>query len=86
MKCSDWFQTQADFLQINAENLKYRDDDKGEDHQKKVYQNQMKWVERFKKIANALAITDAKARKEAEKEEQDRDRKYYDDDEDDSLF
>ena len=69
MDISDWFEIQANYLQINAENLKYRDDPKGDDHKKKVYDAQMKWVDRFKKIANKLALTDSKARKETDDNE-----------------
>lgn len=94
MKLSDWFEIQATYLQINAENLKYRDDRKGsDDHRKKVYQSQMKWVERFKNISNKLALKDSKATKETEDEERrnrnshyDEDDDYYDDEDDDSLF
>ncbi len=88
MQISDWFAIQADFLQINAENLKYRDDEKGEEHKKKVYQSQMKWVERFRKISNMMAIDNAKANK-ASKEEDDeysRKREYEDEDDDGGLF
>ena len=93
-KLSDWFEIQATYLQINAENLKYRDDRKGsDDHRKKVYQSQMKWVDRFKKISNKLALKDSKATKETEEEERrnrnshyDEDDDYYDDEDDDSLF
>lgn len=86
---SDWFDQQATYLQINAENLKYRDDDRGEDHKKRTYQSQMRWVERFKKWANKFSIADSKARKEAKDEyDRERRRKYDDDDNssDDSLF
>lgn len=89
MKVSDWFAAQAEFLQINAENLKYRDDEKGEDHKKKVYQSQMKWVERFRKIANALAVTNSKATKAANEDDDEysKKREYDDDDDDDGgLF
>lgn len=94
MKLSDWFEIQATYLQINAENLKYRDDRKGsDDHRKKVYQSQMKWVDRFRKISNMLALKDSKATKETEDEERrnrnshyDEDDDYYDDEDDDSLF
>lgn len=86
---SNWFDQQAAYLQINAENLKYRDDPKGDDHKKKVYQSQMKWVERFRKWANKFSIDDSKARK-ATKDEYNRDRhRRYDDDDDssdDGLF
>lgn len=88
MQVSDWFAVQAEFLQINAENLKYRDDEKGEEHKKAVYQKQIKWVERFKKISNMIAIDNAKANK-ASKEDDDeysRKREYEDDDDDGGLF
>lgn len=87
-KLSDWFEIQATYLQINAENLKYRDDNKGDDHRKRVYASQMKWVDRFKKIANFLALKDSKASKETEDEERrQRNRRYEDDNNDeDGLF
>lgn len=89
MKISDWFEAQANYLRINAENLKYRDDEKGDDHRKEVYQNQMRWVDRFKKISNFFALKDSKARKETEKDDEDYSRKRrYEDDQnsDDGLF
>lgn len=87
MSISDWFEAQATYLQINAENLKYRDDDRGDDHRKKVYQKQMKWVERFKKLSNLFALKDSKARKEAAEDEEENHNRHYDDnDGDDGLF
>ena len=90
MKLSDWFEIQATYLQINAENLKYRDDRKdSDDHRKSVYQRQMKWVDRFKKLANFFALKDSKATKETEEEERrNRNQRYEDDGYDDgeSLF
>lgn len=80
MDISDWFEIQANYLQINAENLKYRDDPKGDDHKKKVYDAQMKWVDRFKKIANKLALTDSKARKETDDNERNESHQHDDDD------
>ena len=68
MKISDWFELQAYYLQINAENLKYREDPKGEKHKQLVYQRQMKWVARFKKVANFFLMDDFKTEKEVEKE------------------
>ena len=82
MKLSDWFEIQATYLQINAENLKYREDNKGDDHRKRVYQSQMKWVDRFKKLANFFALKDSKATKETEDEERRNRNRTYDDDED----
>ena len=77
MKFSDWLDVQANYLQINAENLKYREDRKGSDeHKEKVYNRQMKWVERFKKWSNFFMLKDKKAQKDAKDEdEQDRKRK-----------
>lgn len=90
MKLSDWFEIQATYLQINAENLKYRDDRKdSDDHRKSVYQRQMKWVDRFKKLANFFALKDSKATKDTEEEERrNRNQRYEDDGYDDgeSLF
>lgn len=71
MNISDWFAIQAEFLRINAENLKYRDDDKGDDHRKAVYQRQLKWVESFKKLSNFFALKDSKAQKDAQKDDDD---------------
>lgn len=93
LKFSDWIEVQATYLQINAENLKYRDDPKGDSHRKQVYQNQMKWVARFKKLANFVDLTKSKADKKTKDAEDDyRNRRtgdddYYDDDDnDDGLF
>lgn len=80
---SEWFSVQADFLAINAENLKYREDKENSDsHRSKVYDNQMKWVERFRKISNFFALKDTKSRKAASDNEND-DKKHQDDDESD---
>lgn len=82
MDISDWFEIQANYLQINAENLKYRDDPKGDDHKKKVYDAQMKWVDRFKKIANKLSLTDSKARKETDDNDRNESHHYEDNESD----
>lgn len=90
MKASDWFEIQAHYLQINAENLKYRDDrNDSDEHRKRVYQSQMKWVDRFKKISNFLALKDSKAKKETEDEERRNRNQRYDEsdyDDGDGLF
>lgn len=98
MKFSDWLAVQADFLQVNAENLKYREDRKGSDtHREKVYAKQLKWVERLRKLSNIFALKDKKAKKAAEDEQynddrrdqqEDKDRRddNEDDDDDGSLF
>ena len=75
MKFSDWLAVQANYLQINAENLKYRDDRKDSDeHREKVYKKQMWLVDMFRKAANLFMIKDKKAQKQAQ-EEDERDRK-----------
>lgn len=75
MKFSDWLTIQAEYLQINAENLKYRDDRKDSDeHREKVYKRQMWLVDMFKKAANFFMIKDKKAQRQAQ-EEDERDRK-----------
>ena len=79
---SEWFSIQADFLAINAENLKYREDRKNSDsHKNKVYDKQMKWVDRFRKISNFFALKDTKSRKAASDNESN-DKKHQDDEED----
>lgn len=80
-KVSDYFAEQADFLQINAENLKYRDN-MDESTRKKVYARQMKWVERFRKWSNAFMIKDKKAQNETNREEQDDKNQRYPDNQD----
>lgn len=81
MKFSDWLSVQADFLQVNAENLKYREDRKGSDsHREKVYDRQMKWVDRLRKLSNIFALKDKKAQKAAEDEQRRDDRRDQQDD------
>ena len=84
MKFSDWLAVQADFLQVNAENLKYREDRKGSDsHRDKVYSRQMKWVDRLRKLSNIFALKDKKAKKAAEDEQKRDDRNDQNDDRED---
>lgn len=80
---ADYFTTQAEFLQMNAENLKYRIAD--EDQRKKVYDKQIKWVDRFKKFANFFMIKDKRAQADAKKKEEESKReKRTENDDDDS--
>lgn len=76
---SDYFAAQAEFLQVNAENLKYREQFKdNEAMRKKVYDKQMKWVQRFRDISNKFMIKDTKAQKDTEKQKEE---DKYDNDE-----
>ena len=89
IRIGEWFETQATLLQINAENLKYRDDPDGDDHKKKVYQKQMKWVDKFRKISNKLLLSDSKASSDTDKKVNDDRKNHKNDDnqdDDDSLF
>lgn len=62
---SDWFDAQANLLALNAESVKL-DYTKTESEREKIYNKQMKLVERFKKIANALAVKLKSAEKRGE--------------------
>lgn len=80
MKLSDWCAEQAEFLQINANNIKYREGD--ERTKQVIYQKQMRMVEKFKKWSNMLALKDTKAQKESKDDDRDYStkRRYEDDD------
>lgn len=78
---ANYFTIQAEFLQANAENLKYRIED--EDYRKKVYDKQIKWVDRFKKFANFFMIKDKRAQAEVKKKEEDSKHEKYKDKDDD---
>ena len=84
---SDYWAIQADYLQMNAENLQYRDGFEDETRRKTVYDKQMKYVEKFRKISNMFMIDDKKAPKQADdqakREDRDRDRTYPDNDTED---
>ena len=87
---SDYWALQADFLQMNAENLKYREEFQDDDKRREeIYNKQMKWVERFRKISNAFMIGDKKAQKKAEDQADDEDRrrdKYPEKDDNGGMF
>ena len=84
MSISDYFAIQAEFLRVNAENLKYRDDDRGDDHKKAVYQRQIKIVETLKKLSNFFALKDTKAQRDSEKDDDEYKKKRRKEDDDSS--
>lgn len=84
MTVADYFAIQAEFLRINAENLKYRDDDRGDDHKKVVYQRQMKIVETLKKLSNFFALKDIKSQRDSEKDDDEYKKKRRKEDDDSS--
>lgn len=77
MKVSEFFEVQADLLQINAQNIE-SDPNLNDEQKKKVTSSQMKIVGFFRNIANKLAINGKKAEvestKEIEKEDKDKDK------------
>lgn len=64
-RISDFFAIQADLLALNAETVKL-DYTKTEKERNKIYDNQMKLVTRFRKIANTLAVKLKSAEKRGE--------------------
>lgn len=79
MRVSEFFEIQADLLQMNAynvENNSSMDDDK----KKKVVSKQLKIVEWLRKMSNKFAINNRKAEVEAEREIKDNNKKIDIDD------
>ena len=72
---SDYFAIQADLLQMNAENIRYNSS-KSAEEKKNIRKKQLKVVETFRKISNALAIKSKKAEKEAIKDNNAIQKKY----------
>lgn len=81
---SSYFMLQAEFLENNANNYieKRSDDSKA----KKIYENQMKWVDRFRKISNAFMIKDKKAQNETEDRTNEDDKPKNHDEKNDGIF
>lgn len=68
-KVSDYFAIQAQFIEANAYKLKYSTNSNLSDEKKeKVVKKQLKWAERFRALANKIAISDKKARVETDKD------------------
>lgn len=68
-KVSDYFAIQAQFIEANAYKLKYSTNSGLSDEKKeKVVKKQLKWAERFRNLANKIAISNKKASNEAQKD------------------
>lgn len=67
MRVSEFFEIQADLLQINAQNVE-NDANMNDEQKKHVVASQMKIVDFFRKIANKLSINGKKAEVETSKE------------------
>ena len=85
VKVSDALAIQAQFLEANANQLKYSDDNMDEDRKKKVVARQLKIAEKLRNWSNKLAIDSKKAQKEAEKDTEKDRRKSKAEDLDDQL-
>lgn len=80
-KLSDYFAIQAALIEMNANNLKYNTS-KSEQERERIYNAQMKWVQRFKKLSTTLSAKMKKADNESKNklEEETSSKKYtYDD-------
>lgn len=72
---AEYYTDQANFLEVNAENLQYREKYKdNEEERKKIYQKQMNWVARFRRWANFFMVKDNKAQKQTREDEKNDDR------------
>lgn len=67
MRVSDFFDVQADLLQMNAYNVE-NSLDKDEEQKERIVSKQLKIVELFRKIANKISFTCKKAEVDATKE------------------
>jgi len=85
VKISDALAIQAQFLEANANQLKYSDDSMDEDRKKKVIAKQLKIAEKLRAWSNKLAIDHKKAQKEAERDTEEDKRKSKAEDVEDQL-
>lgn len=78
---SDYFEIQADLIQMNSEYLKQNNEfGRPEKEKKEIIRKQDKFVQRFRKIGNALAIDHVKANAAAKKDAAKSKKKYKLDD------
>ena len=85
VKLSDALAIQAYFIEANANQLKYSDDNMDEDRKKKVIARQLKIAEKLRNWSNKLAIDHKKAQKDAEKDTEQDKKKSKAEDIDDQL-
>lgn len=67
MKVCDFFEVQANLLQMNAYNLQ-NDESRDEEEKERIVSSQLKIVELFRKIANKMSFSNKKAEVDATKE------------------
>ncbi len=84
VRVSDYFDIQADLLQMNAHSLEYNKEKEPEE-KKRIIAKQMKIVEMFRKVANKLAINSKQSEVNATKEIVSNTKKYRTDEVLDSM-
>ena len=72
MRVSDFFDIQADLLQMNAYSIE-ANTTLDKDEQKKIMAKQLKYVDRFRKISNTFSIDVKKAEASSDKEKKSED-------------
>ena len=75
-KMSDYWEDQANLIQMNAMTMMAENDRIPEDKKKEIYAKQMKVVEKYRKRANELSIDYNISKKNAEKLENDESKKF----------
>lgn len=77
VKISDFFEVQADLLQVNSYNVQNNRLDLTKDERKKISNKQMKVAEDFRKVARKIAIDGVQAEKSASKDIKSESNKKY---------
>ncbi len=75
-KMSDYWEDQANLIQMNAMDMMANNDRIPEDKKKEIYAKQMKIVEKYRKRANELSIDYTISKKNSEKLESDESKKF----------
>lgn len=77
VKISDFFEVQADLLQVNSYNVQNNRLDLTKDERKKISSKQMKVAEDFRKVARKIAVDGEQAEKSASKDIKSESNKKY---------
>lgn len=77
VRVSDFFEVQADLLQVNAYNVENNRLDLTKEERKNISAKQMKTAEKFRKISRAIAVETSNAESKATKEVKNEDNKKY---------
>lgn len=77
VRVSDFFEVQADLLQVNAYNVENNRLDLTKEERKNISTKQMKTAEKFRKISRSIAVETSNAESKATKEIKNEDNKKY---------